>query len=184
MELQFVESGYRKQDRPASLYRCFCGAEFIARNTDVSLGKVKSCGCLWKRHSMRNHPLYDLWHGMVSRCTNPKFEQYQDYGGRGITVCDRWLNVAAFISDITEELGDRPKGYQLDRKDNNKGYCPGNVRWTTPKQNCRNTRRNRMLTVDGETKCASEWAEETGLHVQTILWRANNNKHPLTGKNL
>jgi hypothetical protein len=96
---------------------------------------------------------------MRSRCENPSDNGYPDYGGRGITVCDRWKDFANFYAD----MGDPPKGYWLDRVDNAKGYDPDNCAWRTPKQQNRNRRDNNLLTYNGETLCLSEWAEKLGI---------------------
>jgi hypothetical protein len=89
----------------------------------------------------RTHPLYSTWGNMMTRCYNPKFKQFKDYGGRGIYVCDRWHDAAAFIGDIERLIGPRPKGKTLDRIDNNGPYAPGQVRWATYQEQTRNSRR-------------------------------------------
>lgn len=83
------------------------------------------------RHGMAGTPIYKLWAGILSRCYNPKVRIYKYYGGRDITVCDRWHDFINFYAD----MGDRPKGMQIDRIDNNKGYSPDNCRWVTSKDN-------------------------------------------------
>jgi len=104
---------------------------------------------------------------MLARCRNRNFPDYGKYGGRGITVCERWAtDYAAFLADV----GPRPSlDYSLDRFPNQNGnYEPGNVRWATQKQQQRNRTNNVLLTVDGVTKCLSEWAELMGLKQITI----------------
>lgn len=113
-------------------------------------------------------PEYWAWSNMRQRCNNPRFQQFADYGGRGITVCDRWNSFEAFFVDV----GLRPSSlHSLDRKDNNGNYEPGNVRWATKKQQCRNTRRNRFVVIDGETLTVVEVAERYGLTIQLLRHR-------------
>jgi hypothetical protein len=101
---------------------------------------------------------------MISRCGNPNDPNYANYGGRGITVCDRWHDFKNFMAD----MGDRPKGYDLDRENNSKGYGPENCRWITRRRNCRNTRRTVMLTAFGVTKPRADWLDAMGVNAATF----------------
>jgi hypothetical protein len=113
--------------------------------------------------------LRSVWRHMKVRCNNQKHPSYPNYGGRGIKVCARWRDFEAFVSDV----GAVPAGHSLDRVDNDHGYEPGNVRWATPTQQLRNTRRNVNLTAFGETKCAKDWSldHRCSVHHSTILFR-------------
>ena len=92
-----------------------------------------------RTHGLYDHPLYQTWWNMLERCENPKHPGYGRYGGRGITVCERWHDVRLFISDIEQMLGPRPAGRTLDRyPDNDGNYAPGNVRWSTASEQARN----------------------------------------------
>lgn len=91
-------------------------------------------------HGMYGHPLYKTWEGMIGRTSRPGDAEYKNYGGRGITVCDRWRDPREFIADIERLLGPRPAGRTLDRIDNDGSYEPGNVRWATRKQQRENQR--------------------------------------------
>lgn len=119
----------------------------------------------------RTRPVeYRLWSGMIQRCTNPKFVDWRLYGGRGISVCERWRqSFATFFAD----MGARPSaGLSLDRwPDSNGNYEPGNVRWATAKQQCRHTTRNRQITANGRTQTLVEWSELTGIKRETIADR-------------
>jgi hypothetical protein len=114
---------------------------------------------------------YRAWAEMIKRCCNPKAGNYYKYGGRGITICNRWRrSFAAFLADIGPAPG---PGYTPDRIDNNGHYEPGNVRWATRKEQCRNTRQNRVLTFAGRSQTLGAWAEELGINHQTISQRLN-----------
>lgn len=115
------------------------------------------------------HPLYQTWIDMRRRCYNPKRIEFNNYGGRGISVCDNWrLDFWAFARD----MGEKPTPFHtLDRIDNNKGYSPANCRWATNKQQMRNTSRKLELTYNGTTKPLAYWAEVTGVKHQTLRSR-------------
>ncbi len=107
---------------------------------------------------------------MITRCSLD-YPRADDYGNRGITVCDEWRGRGGF-ERFMAHAGHRPTPkHSLDRIDNEGGYEPGNVRWATRKQQQRNMRNNLLLTVDGETKCLSEWAEESPVGENTIYYR-------------
>jgi hypothetical protein len=105
---------------------------------------------------------------MLQRCTNPRNKQYHNYGGRGIKVCDRWLDFSKFYEDV-KDLYDPL--LQMDRKDNELGYCLDNVRWISAKENMRNTRLSTFITFEGVTKPFQEWVEKTGINGDTLTHR-------------
>src|SRR5690606_36633953 len=125
---------------------CDCGNEKSVRADSLVSGRILSCGCYHKEavsqrtrtHGLSNTLEYHIWENMIQRCTNPNHLAFGYYGGRGITVCDRWRNdFTAFIND----MGPRPSNcYSVDRIDVNKGYEPGNCRWATRETQMRNTR--------------------------------------------
>ncbi|MCL1485143.1 hypothetical protein MIH18_23680 (plasmid) [Marinobacter sp. M3C] len=116
--------------------------------------------------------IYKIWSSMIQRCTNERNAKYPQYGGRGITVCDRWRDFDLFYSDV----GDKPfPGATIDRIENDAGYGPGNFRWASRKEQQRNRRSNHRLTFNGATKCLAEWEEETGVKSNTILTRIRRN---------
>lgn len=108
--------------------------------------------------SKYNRNIYNIWCSMMSRCNNQKDPSYHNYGGRGITVCERWSNVALFVSD----MGRKPtKHHTLGRRDNNGNYCPENCKWETRREQARNTRTNRILEFRGQKKTVAEWGESS-----------------------
>lgn len=135
-----------------------------------------SCSLSGKSHPMYRHGhslkgnwsrAYRKWAGMMNRCGNQKDRNWPNYGGRDITVCDRWRDFLNFL----EDMGEPPEGTTLDRIDNEKGYTPRNCRWATPKQQARNRRTNTMLSFRGRTMCVAEWAEELGWSQVCIISR-------------
>ncbi len=120
-----------------------------------------------KENAKRRNPAYHSWLAMMHRTLNPKCAQFKDYGGRGISVCERWKKFENFF----EDMGNRPDKKTLGRIDNDKDYEPGNCRWENMKQQQRNKRSNRILEVDGEKHCVAEWAEIKGIHFNLIHTR-------------
>jgi hypothetical protein len=122
------------------------------------------------RDGRKKHPLYGIWKGILSRCYNPARQNFKNYGGRGIKVCDRWRNSFwAFVEDV----GPRPSAqHSLDRYPDNDGdYEPGNVRWATLWEQGENRRDNRWLTAMGKTQTLEQWTRETGLSKSTLFRR-------------
>lgn len=133
------QDGYRCR---AALCRCVCGTEKLMSIYVLLSGSVRSCGCLGATtHGLGRHPLYFTWFSMLRRCGDPEHHAYRNYGARGIRVCERWHEVANFISDIESSLGPRPEGMSLDRICNDGNYEPGNVRWATWSEQQLNRRR-------------------------------------------
>lgn len=135
----------RKRGGHTWVARCDCGDRLVAAVRDIRSGHTKSCGCAssrWKADGKRTHGRegtseYRTWSHMKGRCYTPTDAKFQHYGGRGITVCERWLNsFENFLSD----MGERPPGLTLDRIDTNGNYEPGNCRWATPLVQSRNRR--------------------------------------------
>lgn len=123
------------------------------------------------KHGLRNHRLYNTWVEMRRRCNDPKRKDYPRYGGRGITVCDRWDNFASFLTD----MGEKPEGMTLDRIDNDGNYEPGNCRWATPKEQAKNRRgpsiskRNKSGIIGVSwCKANSKWQVHIGINRKSI----------------
>jgi hypothetical protein len=135
--------------------------------------------CGLPKHGGSRSVEYRIWNLMKQRCSNPKKQSYQNYGGRGVTVCERWNDFANFLAD----MGARPSGnHSIDRIDNDRGYEPDNCRWATPEQQHRNRRDNVFIEFQGVTRCASEWAYLYGLTRSALngrLRRGWSMKHAL-----
>ena len=151
-------------------FLCDCGGKKKISAREVKSGRTRSCGCLAAErtaaaNSARKSPLsqerrrtYRSWEAMIARCVNESHPYYDRYGGRGITVCDRWFSFESFLND----MGYRPDGLVLDRIDNDSGYRKDNCRWTTQKVNTRNRSKfNKVLTAFNESKTVAEWAEDS-----------------------
>lgn len=149
-----------------SMCRCAgCGRTKKVWNCNLANGSSTGCrSCAMKGHGLVGTPSYRSWYGMKQRCTNPKSPKYKDYGGRGITVCDRWMSFNNFF----EDMGQRSAGMSLDRIDNNGIYEPGNCRWANYRQQARNTRRSRILSSGGVSMCITAWADHLGISRSTI----------------
>jgi hypothetical protein len=120
------------------------------------------------KHGMVNSPEYQSWENMLARCSNPHSPAYPDYGGRGITVCERWKNFANFLAD----MGTKPSSrHSIGRINNDSGYEPLNCQWEDCLQQANNTRSNRWIEYDGERLTMAQWSRKTGLSQKCIQAR-------------
>jgi hypothetical protein len=176
--LHLTEKGSKRPPRRNErwLFRCECGNETETTKTAVVNGYTRSCGCLQaevtqqigKQNASHGHARakrksseYVAWTNMHDRCRNENAENYKDYGGRGITVCDRWNDFENFLAD----MGPKPSPeHELDRyPDNNGNYEPSNCRWATPIEQANNRRTNHLLTINERTQTIAEWAREASI---------------------
>lgn len=136
--LEDAEPAQNGKDKRRSTLLCICGEAFTCRTSSAVSGRTGSCGCAKRekqsesntKHGLRFDPLYRTWDGMKQRCLNPESKGFGDYGERGISIHEPWVNdAAAFISWINDNLGPRPDGYTLDRIDPDGHYVPDNLRW-------------------------------------------------------
>lgn len=157
------------------IFRCECGKEFSSVPSRVISGHIKSCGCKKGKasltHGCNGDEFYPTWWGMMRRCYHKENHNYQRYGGRGITVCEEWHDPKAFIDWARKTVGHKSPGLTLERGDNSKGYSPENCHWATPKEQARNRRSNRVLTIDGTSKPFVEWCEEYGIDPSVVRER-------------
>ncbi|MFZ9327586.1 MAG: hypothetical protein ACO24H_09070 [Polynucleobacter sp.] len=178
--LTALKQEYMKNNAWHWSFLCDCGNVIIRRGALVKAGAVSSCGCARKNrrkltHGMSRSPEYGTWSRMKDRCLNPNNSRYFDYGGRGIAVCNRWLNsFENFLADMGEKP--EPKGdYSIDRIDNSLGYFPANCKWSTREEQMKNRRNSVHLTLPYEsrlqTKTIKEWSEITGLSIEAISAR-------------
>lgn len=166
--------------------RCLCGVETEVWGGPLSSGKTRSCGCLKREtanssttHGQSYTSLYRTWSTMISRCHKPTATNYDRYGAKGVHVFPQWRSS---FEAFSKSVGAPPSSeHTLDRFPERSGnYEPGNVRWATPMQQARNRRDNRLLTINGESKCVSEWAEISGTKDATIRSRLARGTDPKT----
>lgn len=160
---------------------CDCGNTISVRTSALtckSRGNIRSCGCVRMQHMVEtrikhkgsNTRLYKIWLGMKKRCYNTSSKAYKNYGGRGICVCNEWLNdfesfrTWSLCNGYTSELS-------IDRIDVNGNYCPENCRWINDCAQANNRRNNHLLEYNGEVKTVATWAEEYELNYHTLFSR-------------
>lgn len=160
------------------LCRCECGTETKVAGNNLTNGHTTSCGS--KKHAENYHgitdtQIYHVWENMFARCTNPNHPSYADYGGRGITVCERWMDFRLFYDDMGAGWRD---GLSIERKNNNAGYCKENCHWIPQSEQPLNTRKTRRLTIGGVTMVAKQWSRKTGIPYATLIHRLNQGWAP------
>lgn len=154
--------------RTAWLCRCDCGKERLIAGGALRGGLSLSCGCLnrmvaaytLRTHGMTDHPVYKIWKDLRTRCENPKFKQFADYGGRGISTCERWKTFANFFADMGPSYR---KGLSLERKNNDGNYEPDNCCWITRGMQSRNRRNSIFLDTPWGRLTIAETAKEVGI---------------------
>lgn len=163
-------------DIPRKVFvRCDCGTEKLVGRDALISGRTRSCGCLCLetrtrhghcRNSKRTR-LYYAWSAMMHRCYNPNNKRFARYGGRGITVCQRWHRFEHFA----EDMGEPPKGRSIERRDNRLGYDPQNCCWATPTDQNNNRCCCRYFEFRGKRLTLPQWSRETGLSLDAIQTR-------------
>jgi hypothetical protein len=161
---RLIVLGYAKNTR--WYCRCDCGKLTINLGYNLKSGHSNSCGCLRDErgliastkhgHARKGHPTatWHTWQSMKRRCLNPKRNDFYLYGGRGIAVCERWMEFENFLDD----MGEKPNGLSLGRIDNSGNYCPENCEWQTSEEQGSNKRNNHIIEFDGKKQTVSQWA--------------------------
>lgn len=163
-----------------TIWKCLCDCGNITSVIGTSLrrGATRSCGCLCREkvvqshitHNLTHSRIYSIYHAMRSRCTNPNNEAYANYGGRGIRVCEEWLDSFENFRDWAFSNGYKDD-LTVDRIDNNGNYEPSNCRWITNAEQQKNKRTSRYVTYQGKAKLIDEWSSLTGLPYGVIYKR-------------
>lgn len=160
--------------------KCDCGNNYETTSYRLTSGAIKSCGCLRdeyqkssktlnKTHGETGTLTYRSWEAIKRRCLNENNKDFIRYGGRGITVCDEWINS---YEQFHLDMGDRPsEKHSIDRVDNNLGYSKENCRWATQKEQTKNRCSNRVFTINGETKNLTDWCATYGVNFDLVRSR-------------
>lgn len=171
------------------LCKCDCGKEKVIRGSHLKTGKIRSCTCLRNnmitKHGLTNTRLHRLWRGIKNRCLNEKNPEYCYYGGRGITICQEWLDKDnGFINFYNWAMNN---GYQdnltIDRIDVDGDYEPSNCRWANREEQANNTRRNHFIEFNGEQYTLSQFAKKYNVNKKTLEYRVKHNLDLIRGKN-
>lgn len=170
-----------KNGKPCWNCICDCGNKCIVMTPQLRKGGTKSCGCLrkemaakngkemWTTHNMTRTPEHYSYHAMIARCYRKTHKSYDRYGARGIKVCERWHHS---FENFYEDMGPRPtKRHSLGRIDNDKGYCPENCRWETPKQQMNNISTNYMININGFERTLTQWCDHFKIDYYQVYQR-------------
>ena len=169
--LTVIEKAVTRNQKSYWLCLCECGNKVEVIGSNINNGNTQSCGCLQKertskakfKHGLTSTPEYYAWVNMKTRCYNETVEDYPDYGGRGIIVCDRWLGDKGF-ENFLSDMGKKPSpGHSVDRINTNGIYEKDNCRWGTEEQQVRNKRNNVWIECNGIKMILSDWARYFGV---------------------
>jgi hypothetical protein len=199
---------FRRSERPNGLgkpvqfwvVQCSCGSKPFERSErliKIGTGYCQSCSRTLKNPARTHNesdamargkrragsPEYRIWKAMKTRCYNPKYKQFKDYGGRGIKVCERWLeSYENFLAD----MGRRPTSkHSIERRKNDENYSPDNCYWATSHEQRRNRRTTVLVEINGRTQCVTDWMKELNVSKSTYCWRKRkgwSNEEALLGR--
>lgn len=161
---------------------CDCGKIVYVNGTILLKGKQQSCGCVLKgliKHIKHGHTsknklskTYESWANMKQRCLNPNNHKYKNYGLRGITICDEWVNS---FDNFLKDMGEKPNGLTLERIDVNKGYFKENCCWANATAQANNKTSNRIIEFNNKSMTTAQWAEYLGISFTTLRMRLHRN---------
>lgn len=155
---------------------CDCGKTILANSNDLGVN-TRSCGCLrreqsskrFSTHGLSKTRTYNIWWAIKLRCNYPSSRHFYRYGGKGISVCERWNSK---FENFLEDMGECPSNkHSIDRIDSNGNYVPENCRWATETQQAQNISTNLNITWNGETKCVTQWERDLGLPLHFLQQR-------------
>lgn len=166
------------RNRMICICKCECGTVVEVMANSLQIGNTNSCGCyvrdVLKNRATHGHTrkysasrTYKAWSNMINRCENQKVKHFKNYGGRGISVCNRWHDFANFLAD----MGECPNSFMIERLDNDGNYEPGNCRWATTTEQANNKRNSRWLVLKGEKKTLAQWAQQSNLPYMKLFYR-------------
>jgi hypothetical protein len=168
------EIGTNKNRRVIWECLCECGAITKVVGRDLRNGHTKSCGCYraelstkkFRKHGKHNSAEYNSWRLLKNRCLNPNDQRFAEYGGRGIKVCDPWIDS---FENFYADMGPKPSPqHSIDRIDVNGHYSPENCRWASCEEQANNTSRNVFVTHLGQTQTLAQWARELNINYNTL----------------
>lgn len=167
--------------------RCNCGNITYVYPYQFNSGDIKSCGCARfghsdchkgntsrRTHGLSKDPFYKKWNDMIRRCYNPNEPAYRFYGALGIDVCEEWRDTPEIFIEWCKKTHPGNESLSLDRIDGSKGYSPDNCRWSTQIEQVHNLKNNRFITIDGETRCITEWCIIKGISAGTVYNKVHN----------
>jgi hypothetical protein len=177
--IKYSHSKPNKKSDEYWFFKCDCGNEKVSRFYDVKNGKINSCGCLHKKqlaernksnskHGYFGTPTYESWASIIERCFNINSSNYQSYGAKGITMCQKWRES---FEEFLKDMGERPEGFSIDRIDVYGNYEPNNCRWASAKTQANNRTNNRKINFNNQNLNLSEWSDITGIKPSTISKR-------------